>query len=233
MQPSIVTNTRRTELRRRSSGWAALVLLVLILLFGNQCSGGSGDCAQGLCAIGQDFDEAALLLTSALYAQRIQMVSEAMGSWEVGAMRVETSPNSTARHQIVFSSCAENPAACALALALDMKGACMTERQNGLIERSRIVIPLEFFAELANEPYEIRRKVIIHEIGHCLGLEHAGGINEVMAPSLFGAITPSHQERGAVRNVYELHTPSPLIEDRIPGQPIFTLVLPSGQQTPF
>jgi hypothetical protein len=197
------------------------------------CQGGTGECAEGLCAIGQELDIAALLLTSVLYAERIQMVSEALGTWEVGALQVTTAAHQEDAHQIVFSTCAENPIACAMAIALDMKGACVTERADGYIQRSRIVIPLEFFAELANESYEIRRKVVIHEIGHCLGLGHANDVNDVMAPTLFGAVKPSYAERYAVRSVYEMRAPSPRIAERIAGDPVFTLVLPSGNVKAF
>ncbi|MCR9141217.1 MAG: matrixin family metalloprotease [bacterium] len=223
MQTSYVTN----QIRARSR-FATLLLVLMLLVSGTRCSGGSGDCVQGLCVIGQDVDLAALLLTSALYAERIGMVSDALNTWNVGSLEVRTEANAVDNHRISFSSCAESPEACALALALHMKGACVTERADGLIQRSQIVIPLEFFAELANEPYEVRRKVVVHEIGHCLGMDHASHVNHVMAPSLYGALEPSFEERDAVHSVYEMQSPSPLITERIPGDPIFTLVLPSG-----
>lgn len=228
MRRRIITLSSRVSSRLTTAWFVCLLLAGTV-----RCGGGSGDCVQGLCVIGQDVDLAALLLTSALYAERIGMVSDALKTWEVGTLQVSTDVNPVNPHRIAFSTCAENPAACALALALDMKGACVTERSNGLIQRSQIVIPLEFFAELADEPYEVRRKVVIHEIGHCLGMDHAAHVNHVMAPSLYGALEPSQDERGAVRAVYEMQAPSPLINERIPGDPVFTLVLPSGNNPLF
>ncbi|MEQ9362750.1 MAG: hypothetical protein RIF32_00820, partial [Leptospirales bacterium] len=64
---------------RRYGSRLATSLFVLLLAGGSaRCGAGSGDCVQGLCVIGQDVDLAALILTSALYAERICMVSDAL-----------------------------------------------------------------------------------------------------------------------------------------------------------
>ncbi len=223
-----------TSESRTGSRLATLALLLTLLVgAGARCSGGSGDCVQGLCVLGQETDLAALILTSALSAERIGMVSDALSTWNVGKLEVSTEVNPVDPHRISFSNCAESPEACALALALHMKGACVTERSGGLIQRSQIVIPLEFFAELAHEPYEVRRKVVVHEIGHCLGMDHASHVNHVMAPSLFGALEPSYEEQEAVHAVYQQQGASPLIPERIPGDPVFTLVLAPGGLSAF
>lgn len=206
-----------------------IVGIALLLTAGVRCGGSAGECTGGICAIGEELDVTALLLTSALYAERIRMVSDALNTWEVGSLNVSMDQTGTDPHRISFSNCAESPEACVLALSLHMKGACATQKAAGLIERSQIVIPLEFFAELASHPYELRRKVVVHEIGHCLGLEHAETINHVMAPSLMGVMEPSQTERGAVRAVYDQQLPSELVPVRMPGDPVFTLVLPSGK----
>ena len=91
---------------------------------------------------------------------------------------------------------------CVFAISSIIVGVCGTSfLSNGSIFISTTIMR-KSFQDNTNIPESFKLNVITHELGHCLGLQHAVIASRIMYPSVTGLSSPSSDEINAVKSVY-------------------------------
>lgn len=148
-----------------------------------------------------------------LYNNRVRRFIKAMEEWKASDINFEYSIGSTRdendpQNWVTYSTTDCN------AFGIHKKevckgskfiGLCLINYSSNTITVSSIVID-EKYQNAMNVSEEEKVKVFIHEIGHCLGLDHSDNRNDVMFPDTSGALYPSEKEKQAIFQMYSGQT---------------------------